>query len=113
MTTQNTTPLTEIELNADEHRLIEAAKPKAKAKAKPKKKAAKRNVITKAMLEVQVEEMSKKLELAQNKADILFSEKMKLREKNQVIESKYDMANGLLIDTVQNAFNMYMLATKK
>lgn len=113
MTEVNATPITELPLEVVE--AVVGEEPKAKPKAKPKKKAApkkKRNVVTKADLEVKVEELTKQLDLAQNKSEILFSENMKLREKNQNIEAKFSMANGLLIETVQNAFNMYLLATK-
>lgn len=89
-------------------------KPKKKKKAKAKKKATPTapRPGTKAYLEIELEELTKRVELAENKAQYLFNENNTLKKSLHTIEEKHSAANKALLESLSSALRMHGLATR-
>lgn len=86
--------------------------PKPKRKPAPKKKEVNYKVEHKKVSDA-LAETEQQLQMAQDKAEILFRENQKLKHELYGIAQKYEEANKALFESASSAFKMYALATKK
>lgn len=116
------------ELDRDEHRVLEGqitmegrptmepvpepAPAKPKRKPAPKKKEINYKVEHKKAMDANAQ-LEEELNLVRNKAEILFRELSMTKDKLDSIEFRYEQANNLLLDAVQNAFNSHNLTLRK
>ena len=113
MTTENLDVEVDVEgLTVEEPRTVAPAK-KKKAKAKKKATPTTPRPGTKAYLEVELEELTKRAELAENKAQYLFNENNTLKQRLHIIEDKHLTANKALFESLSGALRMHSLATKE